>query len=101
MIKFLHILPLVLLVAACSRPVVTVNTVDDRPHLQFTNAKSAATLSMDGVIVGPAADYDGVHKTLVVNTGTHLIEVRDGNRVLYSSQVYFGGDATRTINLPD
>ncbi len=92
---------LLALLAACANPVVRVNTVDDRPTLGFKNAHPTATLILDGATIGPAAVYDGEHKTLLVNSGTHLIEVRDGDRLLYSSPVYLGAGEARIINLPD
>lgn len=101
MTKFLRVLPFVLLLAACSRPNVSVSTIDARPHLQFANARPSAILVLDGVIVGPAAIYDGEHKTLIVERGTHQVEVRDGARILFSGPIYLGGDEAKTINLPD
>ncbi len=88
-------------VAGCSVPVTSVMTVDDRPHLQFANASPGAILVLDGAVVGPAAGYDGRTRTLVVETGSHRVEVRDGTRILYIETVYLGGDMTKTINLPD
>jgi hypothetical protein len=92
---------LLLLLAACGNPTVRVNTVDDRPTLGFKNAHPTATLILDGVSVGPASVYDGEHKTLLVDSGTHQIEVRDGGRILYSGPVYLGSGEARIINLPD
>ncbi len=101
MTKAVRVIPLVLLLAACTRPAVTVNTVDDRPHLQFTNARPSAILILDGATIGPAAIYDGAHQTLIVERGTHQVEIRDGDRILYSGPIYLGGDEAKTINLPD
>jgi hypothetical protein len=92
---------LLLAVTACSNPTVSVNTIDDRPKLQFVNARPTETLILDGISVGPASVYDGEHKTLVVDAGTHEVEVRDGSRTIFLGSIYFGGGASRTINLPD
>jgi hypothetical protein len=92
---------LVLIAAGCSSPHATVSTVDARPHLQFSNARSTAILILDGATIGPAAIYDGAGKTLVVERGTHQVEVRDGGRILFSGPVFLGGEESKTINLPD
>ncbi|HXS40071.1 MAG TPA: hypothetical protein VN766_07810 [Stellaceae bacterium] len=99
--KLLCAVALVASISACSRPHVAVSTVNDNPHLQFTNASSTAVLILDGVTIGPASVYDGVNKTLVVKRGTHQVEVRDRNRVLFSQPVYFGGEEAKTIELPN
>jgi hypothetical protein len=99
--RAMRLVPLLLLVASCARPTVGVSTVDTRPHLQFTNARPSAILILDGATVGPASVYDGEHKTLIVERGTHQVEVRDGARILFSAPVYLGGEEAKTINLPD
>lgn len=101
MSKRFFALGLLVALAACANPTVSVNTIDDRPTLQFANAHPTETLILDGISMGPAAVYDGEHKTLAVDAGTHQVEVRDGGRVVFSQSVYFGGGASRTINLPD
>ena len=95
------LLMLALATAGCAAPVTSVGTVDERPRLQFANARPTAVLVLDGVEVGPAAGYDGSTRTLALETGSHRIEVRDGARTLYAETVYLGGDMTKTINLPD
>ena len=97
----LCVLPLAVLLAACNYPYTTVNTVQDRAQLQFANASRDAVVILDGTPVGPAAQFDGKNKTLAVPTGTHHVEVREGDRTLYSQDVFLGGDMTKTIDLPE
>ncbi|MDB5361489.1 MAG: hypothetical protein JWO51_2786 [Rhodospirillales bacterium] len=99
--RHLAALLLALAIAGCSAPVTSVNTVDERPHLQFVNASPTAILVLDGGVVGPAAGYDGKTRTLALETGSHRVEIRDGARTVYADTVYLGGDMTKTINLPD
>jgi len=87
--------------AGCSSPVTSVDTIDERPHLQFVNASPTATLTLDGTLIGPAAGFDGRTKTLAVEPGSHRVEVRDGARTVFAEIVYLGSDMTKTINLPD
>ena len=90
-----------LVLAACTYPNTSVNTVDDRAQLQFANASEGAVVILDGALIGPAAQFDGRDKTLAVQHGMHHVEVRDGGRTLYSQDIYLGGDATKTITLPE
>jgi hypothetical protein len=89
------------LVAGCKYPYTSVDTVDDRAQLQFANAPETALVLVDGSVAGSAAQYDGKDKVLSVSRGTHHVEVRDGDRTLYSQDLFLGGDATKTITLPE
>ena len=73
-----------LLITGCKYPYSTVNAVDDRAQLQFSNAPEGAVVLVDGSVAGPAAQFDGKDKILSMPRGTHHVEVRDGNRTLYS-----------------
>jgi hypothetical protein len=97
--KWLPPLLAAVLVSSCTPPTTQVGTVDDRPHLQFSNAPFSAELTLDGTAIGPASAFDGKNKTLVVERGMHRVEVRDGDRILYAENVYLGGDMTKTIDL--
>ena len=101
MARYRCLFVLALTVSGCAPPVTRVDTVDNRPHLQFAHASPTAIVSLDGAVVGPAAVYDGRGKTLVVEAGTHHLDVRDGARLLYSADVFFGDGATKTIELQE
>jgi hypothetical protein len=90
-----------LLITGCKYPYSTVNAVDDRAQLQFSNAPEGAVVLVDGSVAGPAAQFDGKDKILSMPRGTHHVEVRDGNRTLYSQDLFLGGDMTKTITLPE
>ena len=89
-----------LLLTACAYPSTTVRTLEEKPQLAFANASPTAMLFINGVLVGPAADYDGKKSTLQVGTGTHTVEVRENDRVIYSEKIYLGSDLTKIISLP-
>lgn len=90
----------VLGMSACTYPTTTVQTVDTRPRLAIANASPTAMLSLNGVVVGPAADYDGKKATLQVERGTHKVEITDGGRVVLTQTIYLGDDLTKTITVP-
>ena len=78
-----------------------MNAVQDVARLEFANASENAMVILDGTLVGPAAQFNGSDKTLVVDRGMHHVEVRDGNKTLYLQDLYLGGDMTKTITLPE
>lgn len=89
-----------LMLTACAYPNTTVRTLEEKPQLAFANASPTAMLFVNGVLIGPAADYDGKKSTLQVGTGTHTVEVRENDRAIYSERIYLGSDAIKTISLP-
>jgi len=58
----------------CSMPATSVRTVDDRPTLIFKGAPDGAVLFVDGLNLGPANQYNGAPKALIVEPGTHTCE---------------------------
>lgn len=89
-----------LLLTACAYPTTSVRTLEEKPRLAFANASPTAMLFINGILIGPAADYDGKKNTLQVGTGTHTVEVRENDRVVLSEKIYLGSDMTKTISLP-
>jgi hypothetical protein len=93
------VLALPLLLLACAEPVTRVQTVDDRPRLLLTGAPDGAVLFLDGRQVGPASAYGGQPGVLLVEPGTHIVEIRVGDRLLLSRKVFFGGGEQRRLDL--
>jgi hypothetical protein len=91
------LLSAVSLLTACSYPVASVTTVAAHPMLRIFGAPPSANLLVDAQPAGLAASYGEGGRALVIPHGTHRIEVVDGATTLYSSDVYFGDDATKTI----
>ncbi len=84
--------------AACIQyPTTGVAIPDERPTIAFKGAPYAAVVFVDGLAHGLAADYDGATKSLIVEPGNHLIEVRDGDRNILSERVFLGSRATKTF----
>lgn len=88
-------LPLILL--ACAQPVTVVRAVDDRPRLLVEGAPAGAQLFIDGKGVGDAAAYAGNPGVLLVEPGTHVVEVKVGGNLVFSQKLFFGGGEQRKI----
>ena len=88
-----------LALAACSYPETRVETVDARPTIAITNAASGMTLLVNGVVVGPAEDFDGNPNTLRLSKGTHLVEIRSDGAVVYQETVFLADDTHRTVTI--
>ncbi len=101
MIRFVTILSILLFLEACVYPNRQVQTVDDRPTLFVVDAPSNAILYVDRVEIGPAINFNGKPNILVLEPGTHYIEIRQGNNVLHSLDIFLGEGTNRVIKLSD
>jgi len=87
--KLRFLVLIAILLSACAMPSTAVRTTDTRPGLSFTGAPAGATVYVDGLLVGPAEEYDGKPGVLTVEPGTHQVAVKapDGS-VLLERKVY-------------
>jgi hypothetical protein len=76
------------LICGCVMPVTTVKTIDDRPALAFKGAPEGALLFVDGLNMGPANDYNGNPKILIVQPGTHMLRIFANGSVIYEQRVF-------------
>lgn len=83
--------------AACDirYPNTGVVIADERPTIAFSSAPKGSQVFIDGVAMGPADEFDGQNKVLLVEPGTHVVEVRRKGGVLLSERVFLGEGATR------
>lgn len=90
---------LALSIAACAMPSTTVRTPDSRPSLAVAGAPPGSQLFVDGNAVGEAAAYDGQPRVLLVEPGTHQVDVRDASgRVLFQQTVFVESE-TKTVQV--
>ncbi len=85
--------------AGCTYPKTEVSTVEERPSLAIHGAPANALLYVDGLAMGPATQYDGKEQVLLLEEGTHLIEIKQGRNILYSEKAFLGSGATKTITI--
>lgn len=88
---------LLTLVLGCAIPRTTTQVVDGRPKILVKDAPKGSVLFVDGASMGPAESYNGDPSILFLEPGTHLIEVKAGDRLLFSQRLFLGGGELRTI----
>ncbi len=98
------ILCLCLLVAAagCVYPASQVRSSDERPQISFSGAPAASILYVDGLTMGEPKTLEDANQTLLLEPGTHKIEVRasDGS-VLLSETVFLGSGSLKNFDLSE
>lgn len=95
--KTLFVLILLAAQAACALPETSVRTGAARPKLSFPNAAPDMILVMDGITIGPAAPYDGNPGVLLVEEGTHLLEIKRNGQTVHSEKAFVSNGETRAI----
>ncbi len=87
--KAFLLITLALFLSACAMPATTVRTSDTRPSLAFDGAPKGTMVYIDGLPMGDAEKYDGQPEVLVVEPGTHLVTIKDGNgSIILERKVY-------------
>ena len=97
-----HLTPLVLIticVAGCAYPTSMVNTVDDRPRITIEGAPDDAQLYVDNLLMGEVGTYSDRNGSLVLQAGTHQIEVISGGRTIHSERVFLGQGTYKAIHV--
>ncbi|MBS2025412.1 MAG: hypothetical protein JST92_23680 [Deltaproteobacteria bacterium] len=90
--------PLSAPLSGCAMPSTVVRTPDSRPSLSIVGAPPGAVLLVDGRSSGPALAYEPPH-VLMVEPGTHQIDIADASgRILYSQKVFVESE-TKTIQV--
>jgi hypothetical protein len=87
----------VLALAACAGPTTVVRTVDTRPAIALSGAPWGTVLYVDGVPVGDPRDYDGRPNVLRVEPGTHDLELRQGDRVVFEERVFVESELKKVV----
>lgn len=88
-----------LALAACAMPSTTVRSAESRPSPAVQGAPRGLQLFVDGNAVGDAGSYDGQPAVLVVEPGTHVVDVRDGSGAVLFRQTVFVESETKTIQV--
>jgi hypothetical protein len=73
---------------ACAGPTTTVRSVDTRPAIAVVGAPAGTVLFVDGLAVGDPARFNGNPNILRLEPGTHDVEIRGGDRVIFSQRVF-------------
>jgi hypothetical protein len=95
----LFLLAPALITVGCQNPRTNVSIPTTGPRIQVSNAPAGAVLFLDSKAVGEARRFNGDPEVLQIEPGTHLVEIRSGDKLLFSGKIYFGSTELRTINL--
>lgn len=77
------------ILAGCAMPQTVVRAPDTRPSLAVVGAPEGSVLVVDGAPVGDATVVDGQPRTLLVEPGTHDVEIRDAaGNVIYRQRIF-------------
>lgn len=87
------------LVSACSYPTTELRITDNRPAIAIKGASEDAVLYVDGLSMGLAQQFDGHAQVLLLEPGTHKIEVISQGKVFLSEKVFLGGGEVRTLSV--
>jgi len=83
----------------CSYPVRKVVNADSRPGIVFDGASADDEVFLDGIKVGRAIDFSGTPNVMLVESGTHRVQVRKGSGVLVLEEKFFIDADVRVIRL--
>ena len=86
-------------VTSCVYPTSTVRVTDDRPTITIQGAPEDAVLYVDGLSMGSVGRFDGDPEVLLLEPGTHKIEITSSGKVLLSEKMFFGSGAMKTISV--
>ncbi len=97
--RMLVFFSITLLVFGCSYPTSGVRVLDDRPSVVIQDAPIGSFLLVDGLNMGKAGLYNGRERALLLEPGTHQIEVMSQGNVIHSERVFLGDGELKTIKV--
>lgn len=83
----------------CSLPLTKVETGDSRPVLAIKGAPGSSKLYIDGLMVGNANDYDGSPHVLIIEPGTHEVDIRSSSGNSIYNQMIYVESGLKTIKI--
>ena len=89
------------LLQGCTYPEpAQIEQKDSRPAIGVSGAPEGAALYVDGLRMGMASQYDGKENVLLVESGSHLVEVKaaDG-KVLLSETLFLSSSTTKVLTV--
>ncbi len=95
--RLIVVLVLLVFLGGCAYPTGTVTSPDDRARIAITNAPYGALLIVDGLEMGEAKLYDGKKSVLLIEPGSHVIQVIHLGEELVSESVFLEQGQTKTF----
>jgi hypothetical protein len=78
------------LLFGCSMPGANVPTLDDRPGISIHGAHRRAFVYVNGISMGRAGQYDDLGKILLLEPGTHYVEIVRKGTIIFTQRVFLG-----------
>jgi hypothetical protein len=73
---------------------------DSRPAIGVAGAPVGSVVFVDGLKMGSASQFDGQKNVLLVESGTHLVEVKSASgQVLHSETLFLSGSTTKILQV--
>lgn len=90
-----------LLLQGCNYPdAAQIEQKESRPAIGISGAPKGATVHVDGLEMGSASQYDGEKSVLLVESGTHRVEVKSAaGEVLHSETIFLSSSTTKIITI--
>lgn len=89
--------------SGCAKqPVSMTQEVDNRPTVSFSYSDEAIadySLYIDGANYGQVEDYMHPERSVRVIPGAHLIEVRNGETVIFTTEVHYSENTHYTVKV--
>jgi len=93
------LLCIALIAGGCAYPSTSVDVSDNRPTIAVKGASANSVLHVDGLSMGLANKYNGSPNVLLVEPGTHKIEIIDNGKTALSQKVFLGEGENRTFSV--
>ena len=87
------------LLAGCALPQTKVSSGSAQPGLIVKGAPAGSLLYVDGLVIGPATQFDGKPKVLTVLEGVHQVDIRQGSATVYSEKAFVSSGETHTVTV--
>lgn len=87
MMRSIGVTATVVALAGCAMPHSQVVSGSFRPTLRLVGAPGGSQLVLDGQLIGPANQYNGINGVMSIEAGPHSVEVRQGNALLAKQRI--------------
>lgn len=81
----------------CAMPSTVVKTTDIRPRISISGAPVDSLLYVDGVNMGIASQYNGHPDVLILQSGTHKIQVYSNNQFIYDKNIFIESELKNIV----
>ena len=94
------IITIVIAITGCAQPSSSIiQSVDDRAMLIVEGAPPDSYLIVDGLSMGDAGQFTMKKGALALESGTHMIEIKNDTKVFYTGKKFLGPGQLETLRL--